>query len=60
VAQFKERLNYAHHIGIMKVIGAISIVAIVLYFEDRNNYGSFNADHLGQMSRAMGTSFGFH
>jgi hypothetical protein len=44
----------------MKVMGAISIVAIVLYLEDNNNYGGFYADHLGQMSRAMGTSFGFH
>jgi hypothetical protein len=60
VAQFKERLNYAHHIRLMKVMGAISIVAIVLYFEDKNNYGGLYADHLGQMIRAMGTSFGFH
>jgi hypothetical protein len=44
----------------MKVMSAISIVAIVLYFEDKNNYGDFYADHLGQMSRAMGTSFGFN
>jgi hypothetical protein len=41
-------------------LGAISIVAIVRYFEDKNNYGGCYAAHLGQMSRAMGTSFGFH
>jgi hypothetical protein len=44
----------------MKVMGAISIVAISLYFADQNNYGGYYASHLFQMIRAIGASFGFH
>jgi hypothetical protein len=36
---FKERLNCIHHIRLMKMMGAISMVAIFLHFEDQNNYG---------------------
>jgi hypothetical protein len=58
--EFKGGLNYLHHIKFMKVIGAISIVAISLYFVDQNNYGGYYASHLFQMIRAIGASFGFH
>jgi hypothetical protein len=44
----------------MKVIGAISIVAVFLYFWDQNNYGGYYSGHLGQMIRAIGASFSFH
>jgi hypothetical protein len=44
----------------MKVIGAISIVAVFLYFWDQNNYGGYYSSHLGQMIRAIAASFGFH
>ena len=44
----------------MKVIGAISIVAVCLYFVDQNNYAGYYTSHLAQMIRAIGTSFGFH
>jgi len=41
-------------------MGAISIVAIVLYFEDQNNYGGYYISHLAQMIWTIGASFGFH
>jgi hypothetical protein len=44
----------------MKIMAAISMVAIVLYFEDQTNYGGFYTYHLGKMIRAIGASFGFH
>jgi hypothetical protein len=44
----------------MKVVGAISMVAVSLYFWDQNNYGGYYTIHLGQMIRAIGASFGFH
>ena len=44
----------------MKVIGAISIVAVILYFWDQNNYGGYYSSHLGPMIRTIAASFGFH
>jgi hypothetical protein len=44
----------------MKVIGAIVIAAVFLYFWDQNNYGGYYSTHLGQLIRAMGASFGFN
>jgi hypothetical protein len=44
----------------MKVVGAISIVGVSLYFWDQNNYGGYYTSHLGRMIRAIAASFGFH
>jgi len=55
-----EELNYVDHINSMKVMGAILIVAVSLYFWDQNDYSGYYAGHLDQMIRAIGTSFGFH
>jgi hypothetical protein len=56
----QETLNYARHIGFMKTIGAILIVATVLCLVDQNNYGGYYTESLAQMIRAMAASFGFH
>jgi hypothetical protein len=44
----------------MKVMCVISIVAVVLYFEDQNNYGGYHTDHLAQHDPAIDANFGFH
>jgi hypothetical protein len=41
----------------MKFIVATSIVAIVLYFEDQNNYGGYYTDRLGHMVLAIWRKF---
>jgi hypothetical protein len=43
----------------MKVMGAISIVAVILYFVDQNNYDGYYASQLTRMIGAMAASFGF-
>jgi hypothetical protein len=44
----------------MKFMVAISIIVIVLYFEDQANHGGYYAQQLAQMIRAIGANSGFY